>query len=75
VAQITTGTAETRRARAPGLPGGAGHQVRTAAQAEIQATENRVLARLPPADQQAFLRSAQALSALPSGEITSRQQQ
>jgi DNA-binding MarR family transcriptional regulator len=53
----------------------AGHQVRTTAQAEIQATENRVLARLPPADRQAFLRSAQALSALPPGEITGPQQQ
>lgn len=50
----------------------AGRSVRAAAQAEIQANENRVLARLPPADRQAFVRAAQALSALPPEEITGR---
>jgi DNA-binding MarR family transcriptional regulator len=50
----------------------AGRRVRAAAQAEIQANENRVLARLPPADRQAFVRAAQALSALPPEEITGR---
>jgi DNA-binding MarR family transcriptional regulator len=48
----------------------AGRQVRAAAQAAIQANEDRVLARLPPADRQAFLRAAGALSALPQEEIT-----
>lgn len=47
----------------------AGRRARLAAQAEIQANENRVLARLPAADRQAFLRAAQALSVLPAGEI------
>ena len=50
----------------------AGHQVRAAAQSEIQANENRVLARLPGTDRQTFLRSAQALSALPHEEIVGR---
>jgi DNA-binding MarR family transcriptional regulator len=50
----------------------AGHQVRSAVQAAIQANEDRVLARLPPADRQAFLRAAKALSALPPDEITGR---
>jgi DNA-binding MarR family transcriptional regulator len=48
----------------------AGHQVRVAARAAIQANEDRVLARLPSADRQAFLRVAQVLSALPVEEIT-----
>ncbi|HEX6519173.1 MAG TPA: MarR family transcriptional regulator [Streptosporangiaceae bacterium] len=48
----------------------AGRQVRGAAQAAIQANEDRVLARLPPADRQAFLRVAGVLSALPQQEIT-----
>jgi MarR family transcriptional regulator, organic hydroperoxide resistance regulator len=43
----------------------AGHQVRAATQAEIQANENRLLGRLPAADRRAFLRAAQALSELP----------
>jgi DNA-binding MarR family transcriptional regulator len=50
----------------------AGHQVRAAAQADIQANEDRVLARLPAADRQAFLRAARALSAVPEEEITGR---
>ena len=43
----------------------AGHQVRAAAQAEIQANEDRLLAALPAADRRAFLRAAQLLSAVP----------
>ena len=43
----------------------AGKDVRWAVQAEIQSNEERVLTALPPADRQAFLRAAQALSALP----------
>ena len=41
-----------------------GRRVRASAQTQIQANENRLLAQLPVADRQAFLRSAQALSAL-----------
>jgi DNA-binding MarR family transcriptional regulator len=48
----------------------AGQRVRLAAQAEIQSNENRVLARLPAADRQAFLRAAATLSALPPEEFT-----
>jgi DNA-binding MarR family transcriptional regulator len=48
----------------------AGGEVRTAVQAEIQANEERVLALLRPGDRDAFLRAAQALSALPAEEIT-----
>ncbi len=47
----------------------AGRQARRAAQAEIQAGEDRLLARLPATDRQAFLRAVQALSALPAQEI------
>jgi DNA-binding MarR family transcriptional regulator len=47
----------------------AGRRTRLAAQAEIWANENRILSRLPPADRQAFLRAAAALSALPPEEI------
>lgn len=47
----------------------AGHRVRAAVQAEIQANENRVLGLLPAADRRAFLRAAQALSSLPPEEI------
>jgi DNA-binding MarR family transcriptional regulator len=50
----------------------AGHRVRAATQTEIQANENRVLARLPADDRKAFLRAAQALSALPQEEIVGR---
>src|SRR5580693_3237137 len=39
----------------------AGHQVRSAAQAEIQANENRLLSSLPAADRRAFLRAAEVL--------------
>ena len=47
----------------------AGRLVRAATQSAIQANEERVLARLAPADRQAFLRVAQVLSALPPEEI------
>ncbi len=50
----------------------AGRQVRAAAQSAIQANEDRVLARLPSADRQAFLRTVEELSALPQEEITGR---
>ena len=43
----------------------AGRAVRADAQSAIQANEDRVLARLPPADRQAFLRAARILSELP----------
>ena len=48
----------------------AGRQVRAAAQTAIQVNEDRVLARLAPADRQAFLRALTLLSALPQEEIT-----
>jgi DNA-binding MarR family transcriptional regulator len=48
----------------------AGRRVRLAVQGEIQANENRILARLPAADRQAFLRVAATLSALPADEFT-----
>ncbi|HEX3715924.1 MAG TPA: MarR family winged helix-turn-helix transcriptional regulator [Trebonia sp.] len=47
----------------------AGHRVRAAVQAQIQANEDRVLGLLPAADRRAFLRAAQALSSLPPAEI------
>jgi MarR family transcriptional regulator, organic hydroperoxide resistance regulator len=46
-----------------------GREVRTGAQSAIQANEDRVLARLEPADRQSFLRAARILSALPPEEI------
>jgi DNA-binding MarR family transcriptional regulator len=48
----------------------AGRQVRAAAQSAIQANEDRVLARLEPADRRSFLRAVESLSALPTEEIT-----
>ena len=48
----------------------AGRQVRADAQSAIQANEERVLARLPADDRQAFLRVAQILSELPTEQIT-----
>jgi DNA-binding MarR family transcriptional regulator len=48
----------------------AGRAVRAAARSAIQANEDRVLARLPPADRRAFLRAARILSELPTDEIT-----
>jgi DNA-binding MarR family transcriptional regulator len=50
----------------------AGRAVRADAQSAIQANEERVLARLQPADRRSFLRAAQILSALPPDEITGR---
>jgi DNA-binding MarR family transcriptional regulator len=50
----------------------AGRRVRAAAQTAIQANEDRVLARLAPADRQAFLRAVTTLSALPPEEIAGR---
>jgi DNA-binding MarR family transcriptional regulator len=47
----------------------AGRQVRAGAQSAIQANEERVLARLPAADRQAFLRVARILSELPPEQI------
>jgi DNA-binding MarR family transcriptional regulator len=58
-----------RRARLLSITA-AGQRARLAAQADIQANEDRLLARLPAADRQAFLRAAQALSALPLTELT-----
>ena len=49
-----------------------GRAVRAAARSAIQANEERVLARLAPADRRAFLRVARMLSALPPEEITGR---
>ena len=48
----------------------AGRQLRAAAQAAIQANENRLLAKLPPADRQSFLRALTELSTLPPEEFT-----
>jgi DNA-binding MarR family transcriptional regulator len=50
-----------RRARIMAITS-AGHQVRLAVQAEIQANEERVLALLKAGDRDAFLRAAQKLS-------------
>jgi DNA-binding MarR family transcriptional regulator len=50
-----------------------GRRVRAAAQADIQANEERVLARLDPADRRTFLRVAAVLSALPPEEIVGPQ--
>jgi DNA-binding MarR family transcriptional regulator len=58
-----------RRARLLAITA-AGRRMRQSVQADIQANENRVLAFLPAADREAFLRSAQALSALPQDRIT-----
>jgi DNA-binding MarR family transcriptional regulator len=48
----------------------AGREVRADAQSAIQANEDRVLARLEPADRRSFLRVARILSTLPPEEIT-----
>jgi DNA-binding MarR family transcriptional regulator len=60
-----------RRARLLSITA-AGQRARRAVQAEIQANEDRVLARLPAADRAAFLRAAQTLSALPPEEFAGR---
>ncbi|MGA4992457.1 MarR family winged helix-turn-helix transcriptional regulator [Nonomuraea bangladeshensis] len=46
-----------------------GRARRRAVRAEIQANEERLLARLPEADRQGFLRALQTLSLLPRAEI------
>jgi DNA-binding MarR family transcriptional regulator len=58
-----------RRARALSITA-AGREARDAAQHAIQQGEERLLARLAPADRQAFLRAAGLLSALSTGVIT-----
>src|SRR5262249_54875903 len=57
-----------RRARLLAITS-AGQRTRRAVRAEIQANEERVLARLQPEDRDASLRVAQTLSALPAEEI------
>lgn len=47
-----------------------GRHLRDAAQAEIQAQEDRLLAKLPAADRRGFLNALTALAALPRDEIT-----
>ena len=47
-----------------------GSRVRAAAQADIQRQEERLLARLPPADRASFLRALQALSSVPPDQLT-----
>jgi DNA-binding MarR family transcriptional regulator len=46
-----------------------GKRLREAVQRDIQRREERLLARLPPADRAAFLRVLQTLAALPPAEI------
>jgi DNA-binding MarR family transcriptional regulator len=50
----------------------AGRRVRAAAQADIQANEERLLARLDPADRRSFLRATAILSEIPPEEIAGR---
>jgi DNA-binding MarR family transcriptional regulator len=47
----------------------AGHELRAAVQADIQAGEERLLARLRPADRTIFLRAARALAGLGRAEL------
>jgi DNA-binding MarR family transcriptional regulator len=47
----------------------AGSQVRQSLQSAIRQREEQILARLPPADREAFLRSLKALSELPPGAV------
>ncbi len=47
-----------------------GRRIRAAAQADIQRQEERLLARLPPADRASFLRALQALSSVPPDQLT-----
>ncbi|MFI6735112.1 MarR family winged helix-turn-helix transcriptional regulator [Nonomuraea sp. NPDC050451] len=49
-----------------------GREVRRSVRAEIQANEERLLARLPAADRHGFLRALQALYQLPREQITER---
>jgi MarR family transcriptional regulator, organic hydroperoxide resistance regulator len=46
-----------------------GREVRASVRARIQANEERLLARLPEADRQGFLRAVETLSKLPREEI------
>jgi DNA-binding MarR family transcriptional regulator len=48
-----------------------GRSARDGAQREIQRNEERLLARLPPAERRAFLRAAGTLASLPLTEILS----
>jgi DNA-binding MarR family transcriptional regulator len=57
-----------RRARLLSITA-AGRRVRRQVQAEIQRNEDRLLAKLPPAERTAFLRAAGQLSALPVARI------
>ena len=47
----------------------AGSQVRQSVQTAIRRREEQILARLPPGDREAFLRSLQALSELPPDAV------
>jgi DNA-binding MarR family transcriptional regulator len=47
-----------------------GRRKRRAVQTDIQRNEDRLLAHLPPADREPFLRALAALSTLPATEIT-----
>ena len=47
----------------------AGSQVRQSVQTAIRRREDQILARLPPGDREAFLRSLQALSELPPDTV------
>ncbi|MGW4243770.1 MarR family winged helix-turn-helix transcriptional regulator [Nocardia sp. NPDC004722] len=58
-----------RRARLLALTP-AGRELRDAAQAQIQAQEDRLLAKLPAADRRGFLNALTTLAALPRDEIT-----
>ncbi|MEV6066446.1 MarR family winged helix-turn-helix transcriptional regulator [Nocardia sp. NPDC052001] len=58
-----------RRARLLALTP-AGRRLRDAAQADIQAREDRLLDRVPAADRRGFLNALTALAALPRHEIT-----
>jgi DNA-binding MarR family transcriptional regulator len=48
----------------------AGRRIRDLAQAAVQGGEERLLARLPAGDREAFLRALQALADVPAEEIT-----
>jgi DNA-binding MarR family transcriptional regulator len=48
----------------------AGRRIRDLAQAAVQGGEERLLARLPAGDREAFLRALQALAGVPAEEIT-----
>ncbi|MEO3871029.1 MarR family transcriptional regulator [Nonomuraea sp. B12E4] len=60
---------QDRRARILTITG-EGRKMRRSIRAEIQANEDRLLARLPEADRHGFLRALQALHRLPREQIT-----